>query len=361
MTGQASFWQNRSVLLTGHTGFKGGWLAVWLNHLRARVYGYALDPDAAPSFFADARVAAALAADMRADLADLASLRQAYRAAQPEVVFHLAAQPLVRQSYRLPLVTLQTNVLGTAHVLEAARDVPSVRAIVVITTDKVYANRRSEHPYRETDALGGHDVYAASKASAEIVTAGYRASFFADAERPVHVATARAGNVIGGGDWALDRLLPDCMRAFADGEPVQLRNPGSVRPWQHVLEPLSGYLELGERLLADDGGRFASAWNFGPESASHATVAEVARTAAEQWGEGATVTHAAATDNLHETDQLRIDSSRARAELAWRPRWSIDEAIRQTVRWHRARLAGENMGDVTVQQIASYERAARRG
>ncbi len=361
VTAQASFWENRSVLLTGHTGFKGGWLAVCLKHLRARVHGYALDPETTPNLFGDARVAAALASDTRADLADLAALRRVCRAGEPEVVFHLAAQPLVRTSYRLPVATLQTNVIGTAHVLEAARETPSVRAIVVITTDKVYENRRWEYAYRETDVLGGHDVYSASKAAVEIVTASYRASFFAGAAQPVHVATARAGNVIGGGDWAEDRLLPDCMRAFAEGTPVQLRNPRSVRPWQHVLEPLSGYLELAERLLGADGSRFASAWNFGPDSASHATVSEVARAAAKLWGNGAIATDAPAAESFHETEQLRIDSSRARAELHWKPRWPIHEALRQTVLWHRARIAGKDMREVTEQQIASYEQDVGRG
>jgi CDP-glucose 4,6-dehydratase len=347
-------WQRRRVFLTGHTGFKGGWLAVWLGRLGARVYGYALDPPTQPSFFADVDVGRTLAADTRADLRDLPRLQAAMRAAEPEVVFHLAAQPLVRDSYERPLETFMTNVVGTAHVLEACRAAASVRAVVVITTDKVYENRKWLYPYREVDRLGGHDPYSASKAAAELVTASYRSCFFARADA-AHVASARAGNVIGGGDWAKDRLLPDCLRAFADGAPAQLRHPSSVRPWQHVLEPLSGYLALAQRLLDSDGAAFATAWNFGPEPADYATVGEVAAMAAQCWGSGAKVAEGPNPDDFVETELLRIDSSSARARLGWRPRWSMRKAVEQTVMWHRARQAGAALGPITLDQIADYE------
>ena len=249
MSGVNDFWRDRPVFVTGHTGFKGGWLALWLQQRRAKMHGYALDPPTQPSLFEAARIETGLASDTRADLADFARLKATLARASPEVVFHLAAQPLVREGYRDPLGTFACNVMGTAHVLEAARAVATVRAVVVITTDKVYENREWEYPYREVDRIGGRDPYSASKAAAEIVAASYRASYFCGGNgHPGRVATARSGNVIGGGDWAVDRLLPDCLRAFAAGEAVRLRYPRSIRPWQHVLEPLSGYLRLAERL-----------------------------------------------------------------------------------------------------------------
>lgn len=242
MVGSApEFWRGRSVLVTGHTGFKGGWLTLWLHGLGARVHGYALDPPTEPSLFETAYIRKLLASDTRADLANLTTLKSTFDEAQPEAIFHLAAQSLVREGYRDPLATLASNVMGTAQVLEAARASDTVRAIVLITTDKVYENREWAYPYREIDPLGGHDPYSASKAAAEIIAASYRASFFnGEHGHPAHVATARAGNVIGGGDWARDRLVPDCLRAFGEGKPVRLRFPNAVRPWQHVLEPLAG-------------------------------------------------------------------------------------------------------------------------
>ena len=259
------FYAGKRVFVTGHTGFKGGWLALWLNRLGAIVHGYALDPPTEPNLFESAGVSAALATDARGDLADLTRLKVALGDAEPEIIFHLAAQPLVRASYRDPLGTLATNVMGTAHLLEAVRDLNSVRAVVLITTDKVYENSEWPYPYREIDRLGGHDPYSASKAGAEIVAASYRASFFSgEAGHVACVATARAGNVIGGGDWGAERLIPDCVSAFLKNEPVRLRFPRAVRPWQHVLEPLAGYLQLARRLFGFDGRTFARAWNFGP-------------------------------------------------------------------------------------------------
>lgn len=349
-------WSGRRAFVTGHTGFKGSWLALWLRRLGAVVHGFALNPPTSPSMFDVAGVSAVLGGDTRADLADLAALKRAINEAQPEVVFHLAAQALVRESYRNPLETLATNVMGTAHVLEAIRGIPSVRAVVVVTTDKIYENREWVYPYREVDALGGHDPYSASKAGAELVAASYRASFLHERQgAPVFVATARAGNVIGGGDWAVDRLVPDCFRAFALNQPVRLRFPSSVRPWQHVLEPLAGYIRLADGLLGSNGADYARAWNFGPDIQGDATVGEIAQAAARYWGAGARVELAQSDSNPHEAGLLRLDSSSAHAMLHWRPRWSIAQALQQTVSWHQAWLRGEDMGEVSLAQIAAYE------
>jgi len=356
VSADSALWRGRSVFLTGHTGFKGGWLTLWLHRLGAGVHGYALDPPTTPSLFETASIKSLLASDTRADLADLARLKSAVEVARPEVVFHLAAQSLVRESYRDPLGTLATNVMGTAHVLEAARAAGSVRAIVLVTTDKVYENREWEYSYREVDPLGGHDPYSASKAAAEIVAASFRASFFErDKGHPAHVATARAGNVIGGGDWATDRLIPDCLRAFAANRPVHLRLPGSVRPWQHVLEPLAGYLRLAEHLFGVDGRKFAKAWNFGPDARGNATVGEVAAATARLWGDGARVEYAPAAENPHEAGLLRLDSARARNALEWTPRWSLADALEKTVAWQKAWKQGDDMATVSRDQIRAYE------
>jgi CDP-glucose 4,6-dehydratase len=324
------------------------------------VHGYALKPPTDPALFDVAGVGGLLVTDTRADLADLEQLKSSLKRAQPEVVFHLAAQPLVRESYRDPLGTLRTNVMGTAHVLEAAREVDSVGAVVIITTDKVYENRGRLEPYSEVDPLGGRDPYSASKAAAEIIAASYRASFFENqAGHYAKVATSRAGNVIGGGDWAADRLVPDCLRAFVAGESVRLRFPRAVRPWQHVLEPLSGYLQLAERLLGDNGAKFARAWNFGPDASGDATVAEVADMTAKLWGTEARVEHAPSIGNPHEADWLRLDSTNARTELGWEPRWSLVETLEQTVAWHQAWQRGADMTGVSLDQIEAFNAPAR--
>ena len=353
---RAEFWRGRPVLLTGHTGFKGSWLALWLGQLGARVHGYALDPPTEPHVFGAAQVGTALASDTRADLADRAQLDAVVVHREPEVIFHLAAQSLVRAGYADPVGTFATNVLGTAHVLDAARRSAAVRAVLIVTTDKVYENRESLHAYRESDPLGGHDPYSASKAAAELVSASYRASFAASA----HVATARAGNVIGGGDFAPERLLPDCLRAFQRGEPVRLRYPAALRPWQHVLEPLSGYLRLAELLHADGGHRYARAWNFGPDESADATVAQVAASVARLWGERARVEADTDTGHPHEAGLLRLDSQAARTALGWAPRWSLEEALARTVEWHRARARGEDLRSLCARQIDAYQSAATR-
>lgn len=352
---RGSVWNDCPVLITGHTGFKGGWLSLWLHRLGARVHGYARDIPTVPSLFEAARVAGILATDTRADLADLERLRRILAECAPSVVFHLAAQSIVRGGYSDPIGTLASNVMGTANVLEAVRGQSSVRAVVIITTDKVYENQEWIFPYREIDHLGGHDPYSASKAAAEVVTASYRSSYFGPGkEHGARVATARAGNVIGGGDWACDRLVPDCLRAFAAGEPLRLRYPSAVRPWQHVLEPLAGYLRLAEVLLENSGENFAEAWNFGPDARGDVCVEEVARALACYWGGEAKVEPAPSSVAPHEASQLRLDSSAARTRLKWWPRWSLDDALESTVEWHKNWLRGDDMREFSLQQIASY-------
>jgi len=348
----AAFWRGRRVLLTGHTGFKGAWLAIWLHELGAEVHGFALDPPTAPNLFDDAAVARGLASDERADLRDPAGIAASTSRVRPEIVLHLAAQSLVRLSHREPLATFATNVMGTAHVLDAARRSPDVRAIVVVTSDKCYENRERLEPYHEEDALGGRDPYSASKACAEIVTGSWRASFAREADAP-RIASARAGNVIGAGDMALDRLVPDCVRAFRAGKPVRLRHPGSVRPWQHVLEPLAGYLVLAETLRDASGAEAARAWNFGPDAADDATVGDVAHEAARLWGDDARIEIEEGASGPPEASILRLDSTAARASLGWAPRWPLARALEATIAGYRS-AADVPLGDVLRAQIADY-------
>ncbi len=348
-------WLGRRVFLTGHTGFKGSWLSLWLARRGAKVRGYALDPAAQPNLFTVAHVGDALE-DIRGDIRDTAKLSTSMSEFAPDVVFHLAAQPLVRRSYADPLGTYATNIMGTAHVLEAVRRTPSVRAVICVTTDKCYENREWIWPYRESDALGGHDPYSSSKACAEIVSAAYRSSFFPVArmqEHNVAVATARAGNVIGGGDWSEDRLIPDLIRGFQTKRPVLIRRPDAVRPWQHVLEPLHGYMILAERLLAEPA-KFASSFNFGPSDEDAWTVEHVAAAVARLWGEGASWERDPAP-SVHEAHYLRLDSSRAHAELGWRPRLTVDEALKWTMSWYQSWRQGNDMLKGTEAQIVAYE------
>lgn len=351
----ASIWNNQSVFVTGHTGFKGSWLTLWLQLLGAKVSGYALNPPTIPSLFEVAHVAQCLEKDYRANLADLAQIQDALIEAQPTIIFHLAAQPLVRASYSAPIETFATNVMGTANLLEAVRRVDSVRAVVVVTTDKVYENREWLYPYREVDALGGHDPYSASKAAAELVTSSYYRSFLAD--RSVGVATTRAGNVIGGGDWAKDRLVPDCLRAFEQGQPVTLRYPHAVRPWQHVLEPLVGYLRLAEQLIADPQ-TYSQSWNFGPMATDEATVLRVATQLARLWGNGAEVKTdepEGLTQKPHEANLLKLETTQAQSRLGWVPRWSVDLALQATLQWHQAWLKMQPMNHICWEQINKYQ------
>jgi CDP-glucose 4,6-dehydratase len=346
----AGCWRGRKVLITGHTGFKGGWLALWLGSLGAKVHGYSLAPPTEPNFFTAARVGEGLAGHTIGDIRDLGQLTQALQTAAPEIVLHLAAQPLVRASYDDPVQTYATNVLGTVHVLEAVRQCPSVRAVVNVTTDKCYENREWVWPYRESDPLGGHDPYSSSKACAELVTAAYRRSFLC--ESGVAIATARAGNVIGGGDWAVDRLLPDFFRASQTRRPMQVRHPQAIRPWQHVLDPLCGYLLLAEQLL-ETGQAAAEAWNFGPNEADARSV---------QWLLSQLVTlmpgtswQQLGTEQVHEAGTLKLDSAKSRSRLKWRPRWNLTEAVAKTVEWHLAWAAGAQMRGASLQQIAAHQ------
>ena len=355
-----SDWQGRRVFLTGHTGFKGGWLALWLQQLGASIRGYSLDPPTTPNLFTELRLSE-LVEDIRGDLADSPKLTRAVQEFSPDIVFHLAAQPLVRRSYTDPVGTYVTNVLGTAHLLEAVRNTPSVKAVVVITTDKCYENREWVWGYREQDPLGGYDPYSSSKACVEILTASYRQSFFSSHDGSNHavaVATARAGNVVGGGDWSEDRLIPDLIRGFLEGKPVRVRYPGAIRPWQHVLDPLAGYLALGQRLLKNDL-KFASAWNFGPSDEETWTVGQVADEMASRWGNGASWE----TDGIpsqHEATYLKLDASKARAELGWAPRLKIENTLNWVVDWFQACHKSSDMREFTSRQISAYEKILAR-
>jgi CDP-glucose 4,6-dehydratase len=347
-------WRGKRVLLTGHTGFKGSWLSLWLAQRRADVCGIALDPSAGPSLFEDARVASTMRSVI-GDIRDARLLTRVFREHRPEIVLHLAAQPLVRQSYLDPLGTYAVNVMGTAHVLEAARQVDSVRAIVVVTTDKCYENREWEWPYREIDPLGGYDPYSSSKACAEMVVAAYRNSFFNPADYAKHgvaIATARAGNVIGGGDWAEDRLVPDIFRAFTAGRVVRIRCPHAVRPWQHVLEPLRGYITLAES-LHDDGIANGEAFNFGPELSDCRPVEWIVGELAELWGNNARWETDDATQS-HEAQTLKLDCSKAASRLGWRPRLALHGALAMTTAWYRARQESIDMRVFTLAQIEDY-------
>ncbi len=348
-------WRGRRVFVTGHTGFKGGWLSLWLASLGAQLRGYALDPISAPSLFSAVSLMD-LVEDIRGDVRDYQHVESAILEFEPEVIFHLAAQPLVRRSYVDPLGTYATNIMGTAHVLEAVRKAPSVRAVVVVTTDKCYQNREWVWPYRETDRLGGFDPYASSKACAEIVSAAYRTSFFPADRTPGHhvaLATARAGNVIGGGDWSEDRLIPDLIRGFLAECPVLIRRPSAVRPWQHVLEPLCGYLKLAEHLLTGDD-RFADSFNFGPSGDDAWRVDRIADRLTTLWGHRASWIRDA-EPSVHEDHYLRLDASKARVELDWTPRLNIERALEWTVEWFRAWSAGADMRKETLAQIRAYD------
>ncbi|HVC90955.1 MAG TPA: CDP-glucose 4,6-dehydratase [Acidobacteriaceae bacterium] len=349
-----SFWHGRRVFVTGHTGFKGGWLSLWLEQLGAEVCGVALDPPTDPCLFNEARVGQGIRSEI-ADIRDLEHIRTILQEYRPEIVFHMAAEPLVRKSYEDPVGTYSTNVMGTVNVLESVRGSDSVRAVVVITTDKCYENREWIWPYRETDRLGGYDPYSNSKACAELVVSAYRNSFFPPAQYGQHglaIASARAGNVIGGGDWAEDRLVPDIMRAFAANEVLKIRNPSAVRPWQHVLEPLSGYLKLAERLI-EAGGQYGDAWNFGPEHADAKPVEWIVRELAKMWGADA---HWQVDGHAqpHEAQMLKLDCSKAVQSLDWRPALTLKQALRLTADWYRRWNAGEDARDMTLGQIKQY-------
>jgi CDP-glucose 4,6-dehydratase len=343
-----NFWSGKTVLVTGHTGFKGGWLSLWLSSMGASVHGVALDPNTDPNLYTVADLGTVFGLDLRRDIRNEEVIQDIKRIS-PDVVFHLAAQPLVRESYRDPLYTLEANIMGSAHVLEAIRYTPSVKVVVMVTTDKVYENKEWVYPYREVDALGGVDPYSMSKACAELVISSYRESFLR--KNGVSVSSVRAGNVVGGGDWSVDRLVPDAMKSFIKGESLVVRNPDSVRPWQHVLDPLCGYLLLAEKQWVVPE-LYARAWNFAPEYESM-TVGELAFELSKLWG-GGTIWFKKEENAPHESGLLTLNSSLARKELGWKPQWCLHEALRRTVDWYKAFKEEQDMKKYSLEQIKEY-------
>ncbi len=347
-----AFWAGKRVFLTGHTGFKGSWTALWLQRMGAVVTGFALAPPTEPALFDVARVSEGITSII-GDIRDRDILEQALVKADPEIVIHMAAQPLVRASYDDPVGTYATNVMGTVHLLEAVRRAAYVRACVVVTTDKCYENREWVWGYREDEAMGGHDPYSNSKGCAELVTSAYRRSFF-DGEGKTAIASGRAGNVIGGGDWAVDRLVPDILRAVASNEPVLIRNPLAIRPWQHVLEPVSGYLVLAQALWEDPS--VAQAWNFGPRDEDARSVQWIVEHMCAAWGGGAEWVRDESVQP-HEARYLKLDISKAQERLRWRPRWTLAEALERIVAWHRAWLSGTDMRAYCLSELERFASA----
>ncbi len=346
----STFWKGKSVFLTGHTGIKGAWLALWLRQLGAEIHGYALKPPTEPNFFSTVAVSEGLASSTLGDLRELDLLETALFAAKPTVVIHMAAQALVRDSYVDPVTTYSTNVMGTVNLLEAVRKTSSVQAVLNITSDKCYENKEWLWGYRENDSMGGHDPYSSSKGCAELVTSAYYRSFFKG--EGVAVATARAGNVIGGGDWAKDRIVPDAIRAFINNEPLVIRNPASVRPWQHVLEPLAGYLMLCQKLV-QDAGSFSGGWNFGPGDDSAQPVSFLADILVGHWGESAQW-QVDQDAHPHEAVTLKLDCSKAKSRLGWKPAWALEKSLIETVSWYKAWQQQEEMKTFSLGQIAAY-------
>jgi CDP-glucose 4,6-dehydratase len=347
------FWKGRNVFLTGHTGFKGSWMSLWLSKLGANVTGYALDAPTEPSMFHESNVESVLVKNVHADINDDSTLINAMLDSEPDIVIHMAAQSLVRESYIEPAKTYKTNVMGTVNLFEAIRKTPSVKATLNITSDKCYENKEWVWGYRENDAMGGHDPYSSSKGCSELVSSAYRRSFMQD--KGIALATARAGNVIGGGDWAVDRIVPDAMRAFIANKPLVVRNPMAIRPWQHVLEPLSGYLMLCQQLInqPDD---YAREWNFGPNSDDAKPVSYLADGMVQFWGDSASW-QLDENDHPHEANHLKLDCSRANTVLKWKPIWDINQALSQTVSWYRRWNEEKDMYNFTIQQIEEYQQA----
>ncbi len=345
----ADFWRGKRIFLTGHTGFKGGWLCLWLQSMGAEICGLSLAPPTTPALWIEARVAEGMTSHI-GDIRDFETVRAAMAAFEPEIVIHMAAQALVRLSYSEPVATYATNVMGTVHVLEAARQIASVRAVVNVTTDKCYENKEWVWGYREDEPMGGYDPYSNSKGCSELVSRAYRQSFFQ--KGGIALATARAGNVIGGGDWAVDRLVPDILRAFENGQPAVIRNPAATRPWQHVLEPLSGYLKVAEKLYTD-GSAWAEAWNFGPRDEDARPVSWIVEQLADAWGDGASW-QIDAGQHPHEANFLKLDISKAKARLGWQPRWTLATALGHITAWHQAWLAKQDMRAFCLAQIKQY-------
>ena len=348
------FWRGKRVFLTGHTGFKGGWLALWLTDMGADVHGFALSPPTEPNLFTVANLRDRLASSTIADIREADSIAQAIQASRPDIVLHMAAQPLVRYSYVEPVETYAVNVMGTVNLLEAIRQSPGVKAVVNVTTDKCYENHEWIWPYRENEAMGGIDPYSSSKACSELVTTAYRRSFLDTVG--IHLASARAGNVIGGGDWAADRLVPDFLRALNAGEVLNIRSPQASRPWQHVLEPLFGYLMLAEKLFTE-GKDFAEAWNFGPEEVDTRSVQWIVEYLCSQSSDACW--QCDPSSQPHEANTLKLDSTKAKIRLGWRPRWDLQTALGMTLAWHQAFKQGSDMATVSVQQIQEYEAAIK--
>jgi CDP-glucose 4,6-dehydratase len=346
----SAFWKGKKVFVTGHTGFKGSWLSLWLQSMGATVKGFALEPPTKPALFVEAKIENGMVSDI-GDIRDLAAINISMAAFNPDILIHMAAQPLVRLSYRDPVQTYATNVMGTVHVLEAARSCSHLKAIVNFTTDKCYENKEWVWGYRENEPMGGHDPYSNSKGCSELVTAAYRSSYFYAKDTP-SLASARAGNVIGGGDWAEDRLIPDILRAFECEEPVIVRNPRATRPWQHVLEPLSGYLVLAEKLYTE-GDTYAEPWNFGPREEDVEPVEWILNHMVERWGARANWKLDLET-HPHEAQLLKLDISKAKAKLGWSPQWSLSQTLDTIVDWHRCWLEGDNIQQCTLAQIQKY-------
>ena len=346
----SAFWCNKRVFITGHTGFKGSWLSLWLQNLGAKVYGLALEPGTTPNMFSEAKVAEKMVIHTIGDIRDLSTVQNSMQASQPDIVIHMAAQALVRHSYANPVETYSTNVMGTVNVLEAARQISSIKSIVVVTSDKCYENKEWLWGYREIDSMGGHDPYSNSTGCAELVTNAYRSSFFQD--KSIALASARAGNVIGGGDWSADRLIPDILRAFDLQEPVNIRNPNATRPWQHVLEPLSGYLILAERLYTD-GQSYAEGWNFGPKEGDTQPVQWIVERMVNSWGHVPGWNHFS-VEQTHEANYLKLDISKANGRLSWHPRWSLERSLSEVIHWHKSFLNNDDLRKTTLQQISAY-------
>jgi CDP-glucose 4,6-dehydratase len=358
MAVNSTFWRDKKVLVTGHTGFKGSWLSLWLQSMEAEVTGYSLSVPTEPSFFELARVAEGMES-ITGDVRDLEQLHQVIADRRPEIIIHMAAQSLVRRSYVDPVETYATNVMGTVNLLEAIRRTDSVKAALVVTSDKCYENREWVWGYRENDPMGGYDPYSSSKGCAELVTTAFQRSYFNPAEMARHgvgLASARAGNVIGGGDWAEDRLIPDFIRSMLEGRPVAIRNPHAIRPWQHVLDPLSGYMLLAEKLY-EDGARYAESWNFGPRDEDARPVSWIVERMVSLWGDGASSTFDRG-ENPHEAHHLKLDCSKARGALGWRPQWNIEKALEATVVWYKAYRSEKSLRSLSLEQIESYQKGA---
>lgn len=348
------FWKDKRVFITGHTGFKGSWLSMWLHSLGAKVTGYALPPPTEPSLFNLCRIDDLV--DSRiSDIRDVNELNTVMQAVQPEIVIHMAAQPLVLESYKYPAETYSINVMGTVNLFETVRKSKSVRVVVNVTTDKCYENKEWVWPYRENEPLGGYDPYSSSKACSELVTSAFRSSFFNPKDYGSHgvgIASARAGNVIGGGDWSDNRLVPDCVRAFLSGEKILIRNPRYIRPWQHVLEPLSGYLILSQKLF-EDGEGFSEGWNFGPSEDDAKEVEWVVKNLCYKWGEGACY-EIESTGYPHEANYLKLDCSKARARLGWRPKWDLERTLDSIIDWTRAYKDKKDLRELSMKQIEDF-------